>query len=173
MINIDKAFDALAKNEEIARELATELLPFPPAGLPSLKSIKGNGMNRAIVHGYTIAIEKTHHVLDENGKRKYPGEDGFLEAQQFRLMGEKNGYSAPAGWKIVNHEASSLPHRQLRKSCLVNACISFRSLPHRQLRNVPVVIVDSPNSSLPHRQLRKSFMRTNSTIDVFTAAQAA
>ena len=108
MINIDKAFDALAKNSDSARNLATELLPFPPADLPSLKSIKGNGMDRAIVHGYTIAIEKTHKILDEKGNRKYPGEEGFLEAQQFRLMGEKNGYSAPAGWKIVNHEAKIL-----------------------------------------------------------------
>ena len=49
-------------------------------------------------------------------------------------------------------QASSLPHRQLRKYLDVKKLETWRSLPHRQLRKQTDSYQAFHNSSLPHRQ---------------------
>ena len=79
------------------------------------------------------------------------GLDPYLQQIRTQLDAFEADVSTKKG-----RDASSLPHRQLRKCSAPQEKCSTRSLPHRQLRKWPEQLGPYSPSSLPHRQLRNT-----------------
>lgn len=88
-----------AKAEIEARAREPDLLPEPPAGLPALKSVEG-----AAVLGYSVSEQKVTDMIGPDGRIARPGDEGFLDAQLWRL-GQQD---QPKGWEMRHRTATTL-----------------------------------------------------------------
>lgn len=70
----------------MARIEEGESLPMPPNNLPCLRSIAGsNSFEKAMVLGYKVERQEVQDSIGPDGKKKVPGDPGFLEAHIGRL----------------------------------------------------------------------------------------
>jgi hypothetical protein len=92
---------SLAKDaaSRAARELEVDTLPLPPQGLPALR-----GTDDAKVLGYEIATVSVRDCFGPDGKKRVPGDVGFLDAHMARLSRRP----LPNGWQIVERQAEML-----------------------------------------------------------------
>lgn len=88
-----------------ARAIEADTLPYPPSGYPALQSIAGpSKMESATVMGYEVVTEDVRDLFGPDGKKRYPGDDGFRAAQMARLYSEP----MPKGWRFETRRATVL-----------------------------------------------------------------
>jgi hypothetical protein len=87
-----------------ARAAEGDTLPFPPHGLPALQSVPGRGMRGAAVLGYLVRLRTVRDCYGPDGRRRVPGDAGYLEAQHGRLRLAP----MPKGWRFEERTAAVL-----------------------------------------------------------------
>lgn len=88
-----------------ARATEADTLPYPPAGYPAIQSIAGpSKMESATVMGYEVTTEEVRDLFGPDGKKRYPGDEGFRAAQMARLYSEP----MPKGWRFETRRATVL-----------------------------------------------------------------